>query len=50
MRNVLTVMRLKAKEYYQKLREPAGFDEWFEKLPTTLNAHYLPLFNKIGMI
>ena len=48
IQNGFRLGRLAAKEYFQKLREPRGFNEWFEKLPTVINAYYMRWFNKIG--
>jgi predicted metalloendopeptidase len=48
MQNILTLLQLNAKQNFIKLREPVTRQEWIDFAPTTMNAFYHSLFNKIG--
>jgi len=48
MQNILTLLQLKAKENFVKLREPVTRQEWMDFVPITMNAFYDSLFNEIG--
>ncbi|UJR21017.1 hypothetical protein I4U23_024117 [Adineta vaga] len=45
MENVLTLLRIKAKNSFQKLRKPIDREAWAYMLPTDVNANYHASFN-----
>jgi len=41
------LLKLKAKEYFEQLRNPLGSNEWSGVYPTSFNAFYVKSYNKI---
>ena len=48
MQNMVLLLQLNAKESLRRLHQSVDRQEWIDYTPTTSNAFYHPLLNKIG--